>query len=73
MVLQDNTRSAGTSQALAGHDVPPGEIGTLPESERTRVLVDWNDTARPVAAVTLAELFEAQAERAPERPAPERP
>jgi amino acid adenylation domain-containing protein len=69
MVLQDNTHVAGTGAGLADHDVPSGEIDTLPESERTRVLVDWNDTARPVAAVTLAELFEAQAERAPDRPA----
>jgi amino acid adenylation domain-containing protein len=43
-------------------------VGT-DESERTRVLVDWNDTARTVAPVTLAELFEAQAEREPDRPA----
>jgi amino acid adenylation domain-containing protein len=34
-------------------------------TERYKLLREWNDTARPVPAVTLAELFEQQAARTP--------
>src|SRR5579875_364484 len=44
-------------------------VSLLPDSDRSRLLVEWNDTARPVAPATLAELFEAQAARTPDQPA----
>jgi amino acid adenylation domain-containing protein len=51
-------------------DSPQDRLSELPmltESERQRVLVDWNDTASPGAADgQVAHLFEAQAARSPE-------
>jgi amino acid adenylation domain-containing protein len=43
----------------------------LDPDDRQRILVDWNDTARPLAPRTVAELFEDQVARAPELPAVE--
>ena len=37
----------------------------LDPGERRKVLAGWNDTARPVPAGTLPELFEAQVAAAP--------
>jgi amino acid adenylation domain-containing protein len=45
-----------------------GEFNLLTSAEH-QLLADWNDTARPVPAVTLPELFEEQAARAPHAPA----
>jgi amino acid adenylation domain-containing protein len=44
-------------------------LDVLTAAERRRLLRDWNDTARPVPAVTLPELFEQQAARTPHAPA----
>ncbi|MER8061021.1 MULTISPECIES: amino acid adenylation domain-containing protein [unclassified Streptomyces] len=41
----------------------------LPEEERHRLLVEWNDTAAPVPATVLPALIEAQADRHPYAPA----
>ncbi|MFF7988100.1 amino acid adenylation domain-containing protein, partial [Streptomyces sp. NPDC007901] len=41
--------------------VPVNAVEMLDESERIRLLQGWNDTDRPVADTTLAELFERQA------------
>ena len=41
----------------------------LSTAERRSLLRDWNDTARDVPGVTLAELFEQQAARTPHAPA----
>jgi amino acid adenylation domain-containing protein len=43
-----------------------GQIELLAGAERERVLVGWNETAREVGRTTLAEMFEAQAQRTPE-------
>jgi amino acid adenylation domain-containing protein len=53
--------------AATGPDTPIGAIGLLDETERHTVLVDWNDTARPVSdRRCLHELFEDQVERGPD-------
>lgn len=47
---------------------PATRIGAVPllgESERRQVLVEWNDTRRPIPPACVHELFEAQAERTP--------
>ncbi|MFF1440224.1 non-ribosomal peptide synthase/polyketide synthase [Streptomyces sp. NPDC058295] len=43
-----------------------GSLDVLRDDERALVLTEWNDTARPVPALTLPELFRAQAARTPE-------
>ncbi|MFF9629284.1 amino acid adenylation domain-containing protein [Streptomyces fradiae] len=54
--------------ATARPEVPIGRIDVLGEAERRRVLVEWNDTAAPApGCATVAELFERQADRAPDR------
>ncbi|QLE70294.1 amino acid adenylation domain-containing protein [Streptomyces rectiverticillatus] len=45
------------------------ERDLLTAAERHRILVEWNDTDRPLPGVTLPELFERQAARAPGRSA----
>ncbi|WP_409181044.1 non-ribosomal peptide synthase/polyketide synthase [Amycolatopsis sp. VS8301801F10] len=42
------------------------DIDLLTEAERHRVLVEWNDTAQPLPADDLTELFAAQVRRAPD-------
>jgi amino acid adenylation domain-containing protein/non-ribosomal peptide synthase protein (TIGR01720 family) len=47
-----------------------GELPLLPAEEQARLLVEWNQTARPYPReLGLAALFEAQVERSPEAPA----
>ena len=70
-----------TVQALAGRLTrllrqaagDPGrrisQLDLLTAAERRRLLREWNDTARPVPAATLPELFEQQAARTPHAPA----
>ena len=45
------------------------QLDVLTAAERRSLLRDWNDTARPVPAATLPELFEQQAARTPHAPA----
>jgi len=49
--------------------ITAGKIDLLSQSERHRMLVDWNDTYRQVMQATLPELFQAQVVRAPDAPA----
>ncbi|NUK88486.1 non-ribosomal peptide synthetase, partial [Streptomyces lunaelactis] len=44
-------------------------VGLLGRAERDRLLVQWNDTARPGEPTTLTELFEERAARTPDAPA----
>jgi amino acid adenylation domain-containing protein len=46
-----------------------GEIELLGAEERQKMLVDWNDTARPVPHGTTAVLFERQVAIVPDKPA----
>ncbi|MDQ4102221.1 MAG: amino acid adenylation domain-containing protein, partial [Actinomycetota bacterium] len=67
-----------TVQRMAGHlqrllaavaaepGRPLADLSLLTEAERHQVLVQWNDTERPVPPVTLPALFEAQAARTPD-------
>ncbi|UGQ10829.1 amino acid adenylation domain-containing protein [Yinghuangia sp. ASG 101] len=43
-----------------------GEFDVLSAAERRRVLVEWNDTARPVPDLTIADLLEERAARSPD-------
>ncbi len=70
-----------TVERLAGHFVhlltaiaaapqlPLRRLEMVSAAERRRLLERWNDTARPVPASTVPELFERQARRTPDAPA----
>ncbi|MEV7740076.1 amino acid adenylation domain-containing protein, partial [Streptomyces sp. NPDC088921] len=49
-----------------GPDLPLGAVEVLDEAQRTRVLVEWNDSALDAPDRTLTEEFEAQAARTPD-------
>ncbi|MEU5002660.1 condensation domain-containing protein, partial [Streptomyces sp. NPDC021622] len=51
---------------LTDPGLPIGRVQVLSDSERRLLLEEWNDTARPVPAQTIPELFEAQAVRVPD-------
>ncbi|GAB1516586.1 amino acid adenylation domain-containing protein [Actinophytocola sp. KF-1] len=55
--------------ATADPGAPVGRIELLDREQRRRVLVDWNDTARPVEQTTLPELFRRQVRATPDLPA----
>ncbi|MFH7598153.1 condensation domain-containing protein, partial [Streptomyces racemochromogenes] len=57
--------------AAAEPELSIGDLEVMDEAERERILVEWNDTARPLAEATLPELFERQALRTPGAPAVE--
>jgi amino acid adenylation domain-containing protein/non-ribosomal peptide synthase protein (TIGR01720 family) len=50
----------------SGPDRPVAELPWMSEDERHRVLVEWNDTALDVPAMTFSEVFQAQAARTPD-------
>ncbi|MFJ6615919.1 amino acid adenylation domain-containing protein, partial [Streptomyces sp. NPDC091289] len=50
-------------------DAPVGALDTLSESDRGRLLVAWNDTARDLPHEHLPALFRARAARTPHAPA----
>ncbi|MBG6085889.1 non-ribosomal peptide synthetase [Actinomadura viridis] len=53
-------------QVAADPGMRVGEVEVLKPAERESVLVEWNDTARPVREVSLAGLFEEQVARTPD-------
>ncbi|MFJ4686580.1 amino acid adenylation domain-containing protein [Streptomyces sp. NPDC088789] len=53
-------------QVAADPDRPVRELDVLAADERAAVLTGWNDTGHDVPAVTLPELFAAQAARTPD-------
>ncbi|MFN2495508.1 MAG: amino acid adenylation domain-containing protein, partial [Pseudonocardiaceae bacterium] len=69
---------AATVERMAGHlemllagiaadaHRPIAQLPLLGEAERERVLVEWNDTALELPAVTFTEVFETQVARTPE-------
>ncbi|MET9611076.1 amino acid adenylation domain-containing protein, partial [Streptomyces sp. NPDC006512] len=54
------------SALVTDPDRPLSRLEVLTDTERRQVLAEWNDTARPVPADTLPDLFERQATRTPE-------
>ena len=52
--------------AVADADRPIGSLDILTPDERHTILHGWNDTARPIPAATVPELFAAQAARTPD-------
>ncbi|WP_274567611.1 non-ribosomal peptide synthase/polyketide synthase [Streptomyces spiramyceticus] len=56
-------------QVAADPDVRISQVDVLDETERRAVLDEWNDSARPIPAATLPELFQAQVARTPAEPA----
>jgi amino acid adenylation domain-containing protein len=57
-------------QAVARPDAPLDSFGVVDPAERSRVLEEWNRTARPYPRdAALHTLFEEQARRAPDAPA----
>jgi amino acid adenylation domain-containing protein/non-ribosomal peptide synthase protein (TIGR01720 family) len=54
---------------IADPTTPVGQLDVVTDAERARLLVEWNDTDREVASVTLPEVFEAQVVRTAELPA----
>ncbi|MFE5097738.1 amino acid adenylation domain-containing protein, partial [Streptomyces sp. NPDC056638] len=55
----EQAHASGTDRELSAIQVSDG-------AELHRLLVEWNDTALPVPAATLSELFEAQVARTPD-------
>ncbi|MGW7367524.1 non-ribosomal peptide synthetase [Streptomyces sp. NPDC054841] len=53
-------------QAAQDPDLPLGRLEVLSEPERHQVLVEWNDTDRPVPAETLTQTFQERAARTPD-------
>ncbi|GIH27672.1 hypothetical protein Aph01nite_59820 [Acrocarpospora phusangensis] len=53
-------------QVAAEPDLPVRDLDVLGDDERELVLSEWNDTAQPVPATTLPELFRAQVARTPD-------
>ncbi|MEY9946670.1 non-ribosomal peptide synthase/polyketide synthase [Kitasatospora sp. GAS1066B] len=62
-----HTALQGLISALeSAPDTPLTEIEVLTEAQRHTLLTEWNDTAVDTPAVSLTELFEAQAARTPD-------
>ncbi|MCK8673824.1 non-ribosomal peptide synthase/polyketide synthase [Rhodococcus sp. HM1] len=55
--------------ATADPDVVVGDLELVDDDERRRMLVEWNDTARPETGELLLDGFTAQVQRTPDAPA----
>ena len=61
------TAAAGLVRVLEGApSTPLRQVSVLRETERRQLLAGWNDTARPVQAGTVPELFGRQVGRSPD-------
>ena len=59
---------AFATDGVTRSEVPAGQLTILPEDERARILVEWNQTAVDYdTASCIDEVIAAQAARAPER------
>ncbi|MEU8048202.1 amino acid adenylation domain-containing protein [Micromonospora echinofusca] len=56
-------------RATHAPDTPVGDVDLLLDGERQLLLEEWNDTAKPLPAVTVPALFAAQAAATPDRTA----
>ncbi|WP_433495465.1 non-ribosomal peptide synthetase [Micromonospora sp. CA-248089] len=61
--------TAVVAQVVADPDAPVSSVSVLLPGERDLVIGEWNDTAHELPEATLAEAFEAQVARTPERTA----
>ncbi|MFF0745875.1 amino acid adenylation domain-containing protein [Streptomyces sp. NPDC004111] len=66
--LADRLVALLTAAAARPH-APVGSLDSLPEADRDRLLVEWNDTARDLPADHLPALFRTRAARTPHAPA----
>lgn len=57
------------SRATGAADTPVADVDLLLDGERRLLLEEWNDTAKPLPAVTVPALFAAQAAATPDRTA----
>ncbi|UQA92485.1 non-ribosomal peptide synthetase [Streptomyces halobius] len=65
-IAEHQRRLVGLLETVAAEpNLPIGRLDVLIPEERHRVLVEWNDTTRPVPDATLPALFEAQAAKTP--------
>ncbi|WP_158605544.1 non-ribosomal peptide synthetase [Amycolatopsis panacis] len=71
IVTMANGLARTLESAAANPDVRIRAISVVDPGERHRLLVEWNDTARPRVDASVAELFEAQVSRTPAAPAVE--
>jgi amino acid adenylation domain-containing protein len=47
-------------------ETPVGDLSLMSTTDRRRILVEWNDTARPIPSLPVHELFEKQSRERPE-------
>lgn len=53
-------------EAIVRPETAIGDLPMMSADDRRRILVDWNDTARPIPSLSVHELFETQAAQRPD-------